>query len=107
MRGRERKEGVTSLGPKQFHVSWISFQFFFPFIFIFINNVIASVKTVNPHLVLYSYMCVSIFILLSFPLVRFIFNVVSKFVSRNHAGGRLRHAFIGIGFRERAEAYDF
>ena len=23
------------------------------------------------------------------------------------AGGRLRHAFIGLGFRERAEAYDF
>ena len=52
---------------------------------------------------LYSCVCV----LLSFPLVRFIFNFVSKFVSRNHAGGRLRHAFIGIGFRERAEAYDF
>lgn len=24
-----------------------------------------------------------------------------------HAGGRLRHAFIGMGFRERPQAYDF
>jgi hypothetical protein len=45
--------------------------------------------------------------LLSAP---FYFHDLFKYAphsSGSHAGGRLRHAFIGLGFRERTEAYDF